>query len=94
LSAQDQLQINQLQQQVDAVKSLAAQGSSGDSVLGAPAAYWIDLKDYRPAELAHGLTMPLLILQGGRDYQVTLKDQNWKDALAEKSNVTLKPIQI
>jgi hypothetical protein len=35
--------------------------------------------------------MPLLILQGERDYQVTLKDfQNWKDALAGQSNVTLK----
>jgi uncharacterized protein len=91
LSAQDESQISQLQQQVDAVKALTAQNSGGDPVLGAPASYWIDLKDYRPAELARGLTLPLLIMQGERDYQVTLKDfQNWKNALAGQSNVTLK----
>jgi fermentation-respiration switch protein FrsA (DUF1100 family) len=32
-----------------------------------------------------------LILQGGRDYQVTEKDfQGWKDALSDKSNVEFK----
>ena len=81
----------QLQQQVDAVKALTTQSSGGAPVLGVPASYWIDLKDYRPADLARGLTMPLLILQGERDYQVTMKDfQNWKDALAGQSNVTMK----
>jgi dienelactone hydrolase len=91
LSAQDQLQINQLQKQVDAVKVLAGQSSSGDAILGAPASYWIDLKDYRPAELARGLTIPLLVVQGERDYQVTLKDfQNWKDALSGQPKVVLK----
>ncbi len=91
LSAQDESQISQLQQQVEAVKALTAQSLGGAPVLGAPASYWIDLKDYRPADLARGLTMPLLILQGERDYQVTLKDfQNWTDALASQSNVALK----
>lgn len=91
LSAQDQSQIDQLQQQVDAVKSLDQQAAGNQAILGVPASYWIDLKDYRPAELARGLTIPLLIMQGERDYQVTMKDfQNWKDALAGKPNVTLK----
>ncbi len=91
LSAEDQAQISQLRQQVDAVKALIAQNSSSEAVLGVPASYWIDLKDYRPAELARELAIPLLIAQGERDYQVTMLDfQNWKDALAGQSNVTLK----
>ena len=91
LSAQDQLQMSQLQQQVDAVKALTGQSSSNDAILGAPVSYWIDLKDYRPADLARGLAIPLLIVQGERDYQVTLQDfQNWQDALAGQANVTLK----
>jgi uncharacterized protein len=91
LSAEDQTQINQLQQQVDAVKALTRQNSNGEAILGAPASYWIDLKDYRPAELARGLTIPWLVVQGERDYQVTMQDfQNWKDALAGQPNVTLK----
>jgi dienelactone hydrolase len=89
LSAQDQLQISQLQQQVAAVKALT--GQSTETVLGAPASYWVDLKDYRPTELARGLTIPLLIVQGERDYQVTMQDfQNWQDALAGQARVTLK----
>ena len=91
LSNEDQAKLDQLQQQVDAIKALSAGNSDGEGVLGAPASYWIDLKDYRPAELARGLTMPLLILQGERDYQVTLQDFGiWKDALAGHDNVQLK----
>jgi hypothetical protein len=91
LSAQDQAQISQLQQQVAAAKALTRQSSGGEAVLGAPASYWIDLKDYRPAELARGLTIPLLIAQGERDYQVTMKDfENWQDALSGQPNATLK----
>ena len=91
LSNEDQAKLDQLQQQVDAVKELNAQSSNSEGVLGAPASYWIDLKDYRPAELARGLTMPLLILQGERDYQVTMEDfEIWKNALAGHDNVQLK----
>jgi hypothetical protein len=88
LSAQDQAQIDQLQQQVDAVKALTPASAA---VLGAPASYWLDLSDYRPAEEARGLTLPLLLLQGERDYQVTLQDfQNWQDELAGQTDVTFK----
>ena len=91
LSAQDQLQIGQIQQQVEAVKALTAQSSSKDSLLGAPVSYWLDLKNYRPAELASKLSIPMLFLQGERDYQVTLQDlQGWKQALAGKANAQIK----
>jgi dienelactone hydrolase len=89
LSVDDQTKVNDLQKQVDAVKALT--GQSTETVLGAPASYWVDLKDYRPTELARGLKMPLLVVQGERDYQVTMQDfQNWQSALSGQSNVTLK----
>ena len=60
-------------------------------LLGVPARYWLDLRGYKPAEMAKELNKPMLILQGGRDYQVTEKDfQIWKDALSDKSNVEFK----
>jgi dienelactone hydrolase len=67
----------------------------GDSVplLGAsmPGAYWLDLRDYHPAQTAAKLTIPILILQGGRDYQVTPSNfEDWKKALATQKNVTLR----
>jgi hypothetical protein len=89
LSADDQAKIGELQKQVDAVKALTSQNT--EAVLGAPASYWLDLKDYRPTDLARGLQMPLLIMQGERDYQVTMQDfKNWQDALSGQANVTLK----
>jgi uncharacterized protein len=57
----------------------------------APEAYWKDLDAYRPAQTAAALTIPMLILQGERDYQVTVADlQGWRDALAGRANVTIK----
>lgn len=51
--------------------------------------YWLDLKEYNPTALAKEINQPLLILQGNRDYQVTLADYNlWKSALQAKENVS------
>jgi dienelactone hydrolase len=60
--------------------------------LGIPAAYWLDLRGYQPAQVAKSLSLRLLVLQGGRDYQVSpTKDfEGWRTALAGKSNATLK----
>jgi fermentation-respiration switch protein FrsA (DUF1100 family) len=60
-------------------------------LLGAPAAYWKDLNAYQPGAVAASLAMPMLILQGERDYQVTMKDfEGWRDALKGRTNVTFK----
>src|SRR5271169_4529110 len=53
-------------------------------------AYWLDLRAYDPLKTAAKLKIPILILQGGRDYQVTPSNfQAWSDALANNKNVTL-----
>ncbi|HEY8020352.1 MAG TPA: alpha/beta fold hydrolase [Thermoanaerobaculia bacterium] len=51
-------------------------------LFGAPASYWLDLRGYRPAEVARGLHRPILVLQGERDIQVSMVDfGEWKKAL-------------
>ena len=56
-----------------------------------PESYWKDLDSYNPTDTAAGLAMPMLILQGERDYQVTMVDlEGWKKALKGKSGVTIK----
>jgi dienelactone hydrolase len=85
--------LEQLKSQVAKVKDpqLSAETSAADSPLGAPVAYWLDLRGYQPAEMAKELTRPMLILQGGRDYQVTDADfQLWKKALSSQKNVGFK----
>jgi hypothetical protein len=56
-----------------------------------PPSYWLDLRGYKPAEMAKAINKPLLILQAEKDYQVTEADYAlWQEALAGKSNVTFK----
>jgi uncharacterized protein len=53
--------------------------------------YWLDLRGYDPVKTASQLKIPILILQGGRDYQVTNANfEEWSKALARRKNVTLK----
>lgn len=60
-------------------------------ILGAMAAYWLDLKGYDAPALAAKLKAPMLVLQGGRDYQVTEVDYRaWKKALGKSPRATLK----
>ncbi|WP_051725550.1 MULTISPECIES: S9 family peptidase [Streptacidiphilus] len=60
--------------------------------LGLSAAFWLDLRGYDPVATAAGLTCPMLILQGGRDYQVTVADDltRWQAALADRPEVTIR----
>jgi dienelactone hydrolase len=73
------------------VKKLEPGDEDSPAVMGVPAAYWLDLKNYNPAEHAKKLAIPMLILQGERDYQVTMKDfALWKAAIGSSKNVTMK----
>jgi dienelactone hydrolase len=52
--------------------------------VSAPASYWLDLKGYSAPEASRTLPQPMLILQGERDYQVTMDDYAvWKQALGD-----------
>ncbi len=71
--------------------SLTVQTPNTRLPMGVAASYWLDLRDYRPAEAAAELETPMLILQGERDYQVTIDDFDaWKSALGDRDNVTFK----
>jgi poly(3-hydroxybutyrate) depolymerase len=50
--------------------------------------WWNDLRNYEPAQTAKLQTGKMLVLQGGRDYQVTADNLDiWKDALKERTDV-------
>jgi len=57
-----------------------------------PSSYWLDLRGYKPVQTAEELKIPILILQGGSDYQVTpaADFSAWQNAFAHRRNVTLK----
>ena len=92
VSPEEQKQIDQAKEQSAKVKALRAEDAKSTSMIfGASAAYWLELRGYDPPEVAKQLKQPFLILQGERDYQVTMEDfKRWKAALGTKSNVMLK----
>ena len=48
-------------------------------------AYWLDLRGYDPVKTASLLKIPILILQAGRDYQVTNANfDEWSKALSKR----------
>jgi dipeptidyl aminopeptidase/acylaminoacyl peptidase len=55
-------------------------------------AYFLEVRDYHPEQVAAKLTIPLLLLQGERDYQVTVADDFvvWKKAVAGVKTATLR----
>src|SRR5436190_6853925 len=70
---------------------LSSETPAAELPFGVPAAYWLSFRGYEPAPAAAGLTMPVLVLHGGRDYQVGPADFDlWQKALAGKPRATLK----
>jgi dienelactone hydrolase len=68
-----------------------ADAGRSEAILGAPPSYWLDLRGYDPPALASRLAHPFLVLQGERDYQVTMADfARWRAALESRANVTLR----
>jgi dienelactone hydrolase len=84
-------QIAALQAEVHEIESPKLKMGETVNFLGAkiPASYWLDLRGYHPGRVAAVLHIPILILQGGRDYQVPPSEMElWKKALAGHKNVT------
>jgi len=73
------------------VKSLESGDEDLPAVFNQPVIYWLNLKDYDPVADSAKLGLPMLILQGERDFQVPMKDFNlWKAGLAKSKGVVLK----
>lgn len=54
-----------------------------------PGSFFLDLRSYHPTATAARLKIPILVLQGGHDYQVTATDYAmWKKALASDHEAT------
>ncbi len=92
LSVEGEAKLQQLKLEVEQIKALQPKDASAPGLLiGAPRAYWLDLRRYDPIATAKKLSQPMLILQGGRDYQVTEGDfVGWKKGLNADPRVTFK----
>jgi dienelactone hydrolase len=85
----------ELKKDCERLDALIARTTKPDVVfLGAKARYWYHLMERDGqvvVEQAKKLDCPLLVLQGERDYQVTMKDYEiWRQALGDRPRVTCK----
>lgn len=78
--------------QLDALDAALPSGPDTQMILGSPLAYWRDLNAYDPVATARALPVRVLVLQGGRDYQVSpARDfPLWQRGLAGKANAALR----
>jgi len=92
VSPEEQKQIDATIAVSEAVRRLAASDrQAGVTVGGIPASYWLDLRGYDVPKTAATLKQPMLIIQGERDYQVTMDDfAKFRAALGTKPGVTMR----
>ena len=81
--------LKQTQDMVTAIKALTPDDSyAAEQLGGTPASYWLDLQNYDPITEVQNSNKPFLVLQGGRDYQVTKTDYDlWQSAFDQYSDV-------
>lgn len=86
-------QIAEIKKQADNIKKLGTP-EFDDKIpllLDIPRSYWELANAYKPVEVAAKLTLPMLILQGERDYQVTMEDFGlWRFGLLRNKNAFFK----
>jgi uncharacterized protein len=89
ITSEEQQTVDQVVALEEDVRSLKpADAKSGRMLGGLPASYWLDLRGYDAPSAAKSVRAPMLILQGERDYQVTLEEfAKWKDALGSRRDV-------
>ena len=91
-NAQKEAAIAQAQSVIEQIDALTKDSPADEEIFYGYPAYWLDLRDYDPVAVAQTLDLPMLFVQGGRDYQVTVADDLtlWQAALGDRANVTIK----
>ena len=83
------------------IKKVATRIQSGNydadtpksELMNIPASYWKDLATYDPLKTIKKVKKPVLVLQGERDYQVTMEDfERWKTAVKKRGKYLSYPL--
>lgn len=86
----EQTHLDRLEAQVAAIRG-GADIAAADTPLGLPPGYWRSLDAVDPVADALTLDLPMLLLHGGRDFQVVEADWlRWQQALGGDPRATLK----
>ncbi len=92
-SVEEQAEVNKLKAQINNYLSAELDADTDPSTLpmGMNGAYALDLRSYNPSETVKSVKMPIFVIQGERDYQVTVEDFNgWKSVLKDNPKASFK----
>jgi uncharacterized protein len=93
LATDERRQLQKMKRQIQLVRNpnLSVDHPGSDLPYGFPGGFWRELRESHPPAAVREMEIPLLILQGGRDYLTTLDDyRGWKKYLALRNNVDFK----
>jgi alpha-beta hydrolase superfamily lysophospholipase len=93
LTDNEKVRLDSLRKQVERIRKgkITPETPREELLLSLNANYWLDLRKYDPVQQAKALGLPMLIMQGGRDYQVTTVDfGEWKHGLSSRNNVDFR----
>ncbi len=83
-----------IKKELDRVHALTPDSADDrdEMLLGYPVSYWISLNAIDQQAIAEKLTIPMLILQGGNDFQVRYDTdfKLWEEVLGGRENVTFR----
>ena len=89
VTPEEQKQLDLIRETVAAIK--ADDPKKDGDLLGMPRAYWVRMHKLDPVGAARTLSLPMLVMQGGRDYQITRTDFDlWRRGLEDRKNVAFK----
>jgi uncharacterized protein len=90
ITESERMELSKLSSEIDALTGHKTSEALG-TPLGLPASYWDSLSEIDAIAETRGLECRILVLQGGRDFQVGNADWRlWRDGMVGKPNVTLK----
>jgi dienelactone hydrolase len=93
ITTQGQEQIDEVEKEEAAIRNPDLKPGVTVKFLGVPmpSSYFLDLRNYHPAELAATLHIPILVLQGERDINVRMADfDGWKKSLGNQPTAIFK----
>ncbi|MBS1637874.1 MAG: alpha/beta fold hydrolase [Bacteroidetes bacterium] len=90
ISTAEQMNITAVKWMADKIKHPDAKAATMP-LMGANLYYWKSFMDYNQVATAQSLKLPILIMNGERDYQVRMTEfDGWKQALKDHPNVSFK----
>lgn len=86
---QGQAHLDTLRRQIAFIRNPATAADATDTPLNLPVGYWRSIDQVDPVADAKALRQPMLLLQGGRDFQVVDADwQVWRGAFAKQARAS------